>query len=373
VIPTSQILVGDALEKLSGLPSESIQCCVTSPPYYGLRDYGSGTWSGGDTACDHKSGRFERSGLTSKQASNTGSEGDEARGECPKCGAKRIDKQLGIENTPGEYIDRLVSISREIRRVLKNDGTFWLNLGDSYYNYRPGDGQRLGKQSISRTHQDLPGSICHRRGQRQAGFKEKDRMMIPARVAIALCDDGWYLRDEIVWHKPNPMPESVTDRCTKTHEFIYMLTKTKDYYYDAEAIKEPISESYASDMRPHGVLRQRFYPNSKYVKEGMLELDKSAFPNGERVTTRNKRSVWTVNTAPCSDAHFATYPPDLIKPCIMAGSKPGDTVLDPFGGRGTTGLVAIELARNCILIELNPKYAALCEAVTADTTPGFAF
>jgi DNA modification methylase len=319
MIPTHQILIGDAAEKLKELPDRSVQMCVTSPPYYGLRDYGD-------------------------------------------------PRQLGSENTPGEYIERLVEISREIRRVLRDDGTYWLNLGDSYYNYRPGAGQALVKQSVSNNDQDLP-QLCARRANVLEGFKEKDRMMIPARVALELHSDGWYLRDEIVWNKPNPMPESVTDRTTKTHEFIYMLTKNKDYYYDNEAIQEPISQSYAADMRPHGVLRQRFYPNSKYIKEGMLELDKSEFPNGERATTRNKRSVWTVNTFPYPDAHFAAFPPDLIKPCIMAGSRYGDTVLDPFGGRGTTGEVCIELGRSCILIELNPKYAELCRS-SVDTTPG---
>lgn len=319
MMPTPKILVGDALEELLQVPDQSIQMCVTSPPYFGLRDYGD-------------------------------------------------PRQLGAEDTPGEYIKHLIVISREIRRVLKDDGTFWLNLGDSYYNYRPGVGQSLSQQTLASNLQDLP-QKCARRGLKQEGFKEKDRMMIPARVAIALCDDGWYLRDEIVWNKPNPMPESVTDRTTKTHEFIYLLTKNPHYYYNAEAIQEPISESYAADMRPHGVLRQRFYPNSKYVKEGMLELDKSVFPNGERATTRNKRSVWTVNTSPYPEAHFATYPPDLIKPCILAGSRIGDTVLDPFAGRGTTGEVSIELGRNCILIELNPKYAAMCEQSIA-VTPG---
>ena len=266
------------------LPDRSIQMCVTSPPYYGLRDYGD-------------------------------------------------PRQLGSEATPEEYISRLVAISREIRRVLKDDGTYWLNLGDSYYNYRPGAGQALVKQSVARTGQDLPQS-CARGANVLDGFKEKDRKMIPARVALALHSDGWYLRDEIIWNKPNPMPESVTDRTTKSHEFIYLLTKNQDYYYNSEAIKE------------RGVIYDGF---------------------------RNKRSVWTVNTDSTGNGeHFAVFPPLLIKPCIMAGSRHGDTVLDPFGGRGTTGEVCIELGRNVILIELNPTYAALCEQ-SVNTTPSLPF
>jgi len=196
-------------------------------------------------------------------------------------------------------------------------------------------------------------------------------MMIPARCAIALQEDGWYLRDEIIWFKPNPMPESVTDRTTKCHEMIYLLTKSQDYYYDYEAIKEPISEAYANDKRPHGVLRQRFYPNSKYVKNGLIELESGPFPREERRDTdRNKRSVWRVIVTSTTDEHFAPYPPGLITPCILAGSRLGDTILDPCAGRGTTGEVAIGLGRNALLIELNPTYAELCKRSVNDTTPG---
>ena len=196
-------------------------------------------------------------------------------------------------------------------------------------------------------------------------------MMIPARCAIALQEDGWYLRDEIIWFKPNPMPESVTDRTTKCHEMIYLLTKSQDYYYDYEAIKEPISEAYANDKRPHGVLRQRFYPNSKYVKNGLIELESGPFPREERRDTdRNKRSVWRVIVTSTTDEHFAPYPPELITPCILAGSRLGDTILDPCAGRGTTGEVAIGLGRNALLIELNPTYAELCKRSVNDTTPG---
>lgn len=368
MIPTCEIFTGDALEEIKKIPSGSIQCVVTSPPYYGLRDYGTAKWDGGDPACDHSTPRSRGEDIRNgdKQGTSAGSRPN-LNLEC-RCGAVRVDQQIGLEPTPGEYIARLVELGREIRRVLRDDGTFWLNLGDSYYNYRPGLGSQLVKQTLSKTDQDLPKS-CSRRGNRQDGFKEKDRMMIPARVALALHADGWYLRDEIIWSKPNPMVESVTDRTTKSHEMIYLLTKQQDYYYDSEAIKEPISAAYANDNRPHGVLRQRFYPNSKYVKEGMIELDNGDFPTERRDTVRNKRSVWTVNCQPYPEAHFAAYPADLIKPCIMAGSRVGDTICDPFAGRGTTGEVALELGRNAILIEINPQYVELCKKNTL-VTPG---
>ena len=308
-MPTPQILVGDCAELLKTLPDRSVQMCVTSPPYYGLRDYGD-------------------------------------------------PRQLGSEATPGEYISTMVAISREIRRVLVDDGTFWLNLGDSYYNYRPGAGQALGKQSVARTAQDLP-KKCARRGNVLAGFKEKDRMMIPARVAIALCDDGWYLRDEIVWHKPNPMPESVTDRTTKSHEMLYLLTKNEQDHFDHEAIRE-------RGVIPEGTLA------AKGSAERFNMPGVNSRPPEYKIYDgfRNKRSVWTVNTDSSGNGeHFAVFPPDLIKPCIMAGSRYGDTVLDPFSGTFTTCMVATELGRNSIGIELNPKYAEMGKQKTC-VTPG---
>lgn len=339
-------MVGDALEKLRELPAGSVQTVVTSPPYFGLRDYGD-------------------------------------------------PRQVGMETSPGLYVGRIVEISREIRRVLRDDGTFWLNLGDSYYNYRPGLGSALVKQTLSKTDQDLP-KECSRRGLKQEGFKEKDRMMIPARVAIALQADGWYLRDEIVWHKTSPMPESVTDRTTKAHEFIYLLTKNKNYYYDAEAIKEPYSPETLPRMQRGGSDSNKYVNgapgqtaptmnqprlHSKYKGQATKDYELALAQNPSDVKRRveesilngsgmaNKKSVWTISTAQYPGAHFATYPADLIKPCILAGSKPGDIVLDPFAGSGTTGEVAIELGRSCILIELNPKYAEFCRERTS-ITPG---
>jgi DNA modification methylase len=317
-----KIICGDALTELRKLPDESVQCCVTSPPYWGLRDYGTASWEGGNTKCDHRIPPNE----SDPKAVFDGSSGSHAirfnRTNCHKCGAKRIDSQLGLEKTPEEYVSRMVEIFREVRRVLRNDGTLWLNLGDSYAGSMKGEG---GTYELSAKQNSNRGSHYGKdNGEKNRfdhGLKPKDLCMIPARVAIALQADGWWLRDEIIWNKNNPMPESCTDRCTKSHEKIFMLTKAARYFYDQEAIKEPISQSYANDTRPHGVLRQRFYPESKYVKSGMLELDHSEFPNGQRETTRNKRNVWTVPTQPYPEAHFATYPPDLIKPCILAGTS----------------------------------------------------
>jgi DNA modification methylase len=187
-------------------------------------------------------------------------------------------------------------------------------------------------------------------------LKQKDLIGIPWRVAFALQADGWYLRQDIIWHKPNPMPESVKDRFCKSHEYLFLLAKNQKYYFNNEAIQEPISESYANDKRPHGILRQRFYTNSKYIKSGMIKLNKNDFPKEKRAETRNKRSVWTITTKPYKEAHFATYPPELVTPCVLAGSREGDVVLDPFIGSGTTAYVAKKLGRQYLGIELNPEY-----------------
>lgn len=343
MIPSCKIICGDAEEKLKELPDKSVQCVVTSPPYYGLRDYGD-------------------------------------------------PRQLGLEETPDLFISRLVAISREIRRVLKDDGTLWLNLGDSYSS---GGRKSYDSAIISKTSGVRNPSAGGRRFT-PGWAKPKDRLMIPARSAIALQADGWYLRDEIVWHKTSPMPESVTDRTTKAHEFIYLLTKKKDYYYNADAIKEPYSPETLPRMQ-RGVSENNKYVHgapgqtaptmnqprlhSKYKGQATKDYELALAQNPSDVKRRveesilngngmaNKKSVWTVSTAQFPGEHFATYPPDLIKPCILAGSKPGDMVLDCFAGSGTTGRVALELGRHCTLIELNEKYIALCEAAV-DITPG---
>lgn len=310
----TNILHGDCRDVLKTLPAASVQCCVTSPPYYGLRDYG-------------------------------------------------VDGQLGSEGSLQEYINNLIEVFRAVKRVLKDDGVLWLNLGDCYAGSGKG-GQSQQKRSKNWQPEYINKNFI------PCGLKPKDIMGVPWRVAFALQADGWYLRADIIWHKPNPMPESVTDRPTKSHEYIFLLTKNKDYYYDSEAIREPISPSYASDKRPHGVLRQRFYENSKYIKSGMIEKETGDIPLKERQDRRNKRSVWTVCTKPYPDAHFATYPPELIQPCVLAGSKAGDTILDPFNGSGTTGEVALSLSRGYIGIELNKEYIKLTEKRLSQATIG---
>jgi DNA modification methylase len=331
-----QILQGDALAVLKTMPDCSVQCCVTSPPYWGLRDYG-------------------------------------------------CDGQIGLERTPEEYVARIVEVFREVRRVLRDDGTVWLNIGDSYCGGNTGNqsnvGQRYGDGKESNGH------VFRRDGAFAAsiGLKPKDLVGIPWRLAFALQSDGWWLRQDIIWHKPNPMPESVTDRCTKAHEYIFLMTKSAKYYYDAEAIKEPIKDSSiarltqdvasqeGSDRVPgktNGKMKAVRFGGNKLCPDTRLQSGNEWNPAPEG-TVANKRSVWTVPTASFSEAHFATFPPDLIKPCIMAGSKPGDTILDPFGGSGTTGMVALELGRKAMLIELNSEYVKLAER-RCDVTQGLA-
>ena len=284
---------GDCRTVMAAMEEKSINTCVTSPPYYGLRDYG-------------------------------------------------VDGQIGLEQTPAEFVQAMVEVFREVHRVLRDDGTLWLNLGDSYYNYRPGKGQMLVKQTVSNTKQDLPDS-CPRRGNKLDGYKEKDLLGIPWRVALALQDDGWYLRQDIIWHKPNPMPESVKDRCTKAHEYIFLLTKQPNYYFDHTAMQEPAK--YAGDDRG----------SRKDSRRGTRMNN----VNGKTGEFRNKRSVWSVTTRGYKGAHFATFPPELITPCVLAGAPVGGTVLDPFAGSGTTLEVAVNNGRKAVGIELNPDYLEL--------------
>jgi len=301
------VLRGDCRTILPTLADESVQCVVTSPPYWGLRDYGH-------------------------------------------------PGQIGQEETPREFVQALVEVFREVRRVLKKDGTCWLNIGDTYNAYNANRGASTGISDGTKG-RDHP---THKQGLMTAAVKNKCLLMIPARVAIALEADGWYLRQDIIWHKPNPMPESVTDRCTKSHEYIFLLTKSDRYYYDADAIKE--SSTYADCGRPSKV-------KGDFNAKG--EPLPGQLPFRAITEQRNKRSVWSVPVTPFKGAHFATYPPDLIKPCILAGSRPGDMVLDPFGGSGTTGQVALELGRRATLIELNPEYANIIDHRT-NVTPGLA-
>ncbi len=343
-----RIINADCLSGLKQLEAASVQCCVTSPPYWGLRSY---------LPAGHPLKALE----------------------------------IGTEKTPQEFAAKLVAVFAEVWRVLKPDGTLWLNLGDSYA--RPG-GTDL-KPSVSAKcggTKTIMESVGDRKSRAPAGLKEKDLVGIPWRVAFALQEAGWYLRSDIIWAKPNCMPESVTDRPTRSHEYLFLLTKSQRYYYDAEAIKEPCSESTVERLsqdvenqtgssRGNGGAKTN--GNMKAVGRVDKKRGHSRRPNGfndrwdamekeEQCSgMRNKRDVWTVSPASYPDSHFATFPPELIKPCIMAGSKPGDVVLDPFGGSGTTGEVALELGRRAVLVELNPDYIPLIETRT-NITPGLA-
>ena len=308
---TATILVGDVRKRLAELPDQSVQCCITSPPYYGLRDYGE-------------------------------------------------DGQIGLEESPREFVDALVETFREVHRVLRDDGTLWLNLGDSYYNYRPGKGQAMVQQTLANTKQDLPDS-CPRRANKLDGFKEKELLGIPWRVAFALQDDGWYLRQDIIWAKPNPMPESVKDRCTKSHEHLFLLTKAPTYYFNHEAIKEPAT-------RPKGNPRQFGASNQVGTfrnDEGRMFVDDG---------TRNKRDVWFIPTKPYKGAHFAVMPEALVEPCVLASTNPQgppNTVLDPFTGSGTVAVVALRNGCDFIGTELSADYAKIATNRIEEDQPLF--
>jgi len=272
-------------------------------------------------------------------------------GTCRKCGATRIDSQIGIEPTPEAYVARMVEVFREVRRVLRDDGTLWLNLGDSYSGGKIGraDAERNGVDGFTGG-QKFKGEKFSQRAVPD-GLKPKDLVGIPWRVAFALQADGWYLRSDIIWAKPNPMPESVTDRPTKAHEYMFLLAKSERYYYDAEAIKEPATDTGSANGRDGRVEDLSARPPNSSPRT-LRRLDYSQ-------RGRNKRSVWTIPTEPFPEAHFATFPQALIEPCIKAGCPAGGTVLDPFAGSGTTGLVAKRYGCRAVLIELNAAYCAI--------------
>ena len=317
---TVRILQGDCRAVLKTLPDQSVHCCVTSPPYFGLRDYG-------------------------------------------------IDGQMGLETTPEDYVQQLVGVFEDVRRVLRDDGTLWLNLGDCYAG--SGKGRNAdGTHSAGGKQETNAGTILGKLTKSIAPCcKPKDLIGIPWRVAFALQEAGWYLRSDIIWHKPNPMPESVTDRPTKAHEYIFLFSKSPTYFYDAEAIRE--EQTTSSKKRAKYGWQGRTDDGSNGARGG--STFKRTASSGEKIGTipidgkRNRRSVWTVGTRPFRGAHFATFPPTLIEPCVLAGCPVDGTVLDPFGGAGTTGLVAERLRRNAVLIELNPRYAAMAaERIHAD-------
>ena len=320
---TVRILQGDCRDVLKTLPDESVHCVVTSPPYFGLRDYGAAG-------------------------------------------------QIGLEKEPHEYVAAIVEVFIELRRILRPDGIAWLNLGDSYAGSgkggNPPDSEWAG--FVGNSAREAAATVPAGEKRVPAGLKAKDLIGIPWRVAFALQAGGWWLRQDVIWAKPNPMPESVRDRCTKAHEYIFLLSKSERYYYDAAAIAEPFADE--RNGNPGG--------GGQYAKEAFAYagpnaqsgLQKGVWNEDGSKVTRNKRSVWTVPTQSFRDAHFATFPPDLIEPCILAGCPVGGTVLDPFGGAGTTGLVADRLQRHAILVELNTEYADLAKRRITGDAPLFA-
>jgi DNA modification methylase len=297
-----QIYQGDCLSILPKIDSESIDACITSPPYYGLRDYG-------------------------------------------------VNGQIGLEETPAEYVKKLVAAFQEIKRVLKNSGTLWLNLGDSYV------ANGSGQVPQTKSHPGSGYAGTNRNG--KTGLKQKNLIGIPWKVAFALQAEGWILRQDIIWAKPNVMPESVTDRCTKSHEYIFLLSKSKKYYYDAEAIQEKMAESTIPRMN-----YRRMGNNNKSLKKE-YSVRSIEYSESEKFGFRNKRSVWTVPTCPFRESHFATFPEGLITPCILAGCPPGGTTIDPFSGAGTVAHVSKKLGRKSIGIELNPDYIKMSDKRTS--------
>ncbi len=292
-----QILIGDVRTKLSEINTQSVQTCITSPPYWGLRDYGN-------------------------------------------------DGQIGLEQSPEEYVAELVAVFREVRRVLTDDGTIWLNLGDSYSSPPKGNLNGQDKSGLTSTSTQINSPAGFDKS--NFGLPSKNLIGIPWRVAFALQADGWYLRQDIIWAKPNPMPESVTDRCTKSHEYMFLLSKSQKYFYDNEAIKEPTTTR-DSTNRDRDSTRLNNTPGRAKMK-GLKTND---------YELRNKRDVWTISTRPYRGAHFAVMPEALVEPCVLAGSKPGDLVLDPFMGSGTVGVVALNHGRRFMGVELNPEYVKL--------------
>jgi len=314
-LPINKILLGDCLEVLKTLPDNSIDCCVTSPPYYGLRDYG-------------------------------------------------CDGQIGLEETPEMFVASLMAVFNEVNRVLKKEGTLWFNMGDTYNAYKANTGDTK--------YAGISGRPTHKTGLTVSALKNKDLIGIPWMCAFALRANGWYLRQDIIWHKPNPMPESVTDRCTKAHEYIFLLSKSNQYYYDNEAIKED-----SVDKESYTGRRERNAPTMakhdlKNLKNAGSIQENGKLTSGQIYEKRNKRSVWTVTTKPFSGSHFATFPEDLISDCIKAGCPEGGIVLDPFSGAGTTALVAAKLNRKYIGIELNPEYLKIAEKRISDQIGLFA-
>jgi len=351
----NKIEFGDCREIMKRWINEGvkIQTCITSPPYYGLRDYGTATWEGGDINCDHKDARSRGDDIkdNDKQGTNVGSRPNK-KFMC-ECGATRKDLQIGLEQTPKEYIENMVDVFNHVKKLLADDGTLWVNIGDSYSSHKDckSIGQTLAKgTSRENAHAiDLGKSrVRDTKMLKSQGLKNKDLIGIPWMLAFALREAGWYLRQDIIWHKPNPMPESVTDRCTKSHEYIFLLSKSDKYYFDHLAIKE-------QGVTPAGT------KGAKGSVERQNQFGVNARPPEYKIYDgmRNKRDVWSVNVRPYKGAHFATYPTALIEPCILAGSRKNDIVFDPFMGSGTTAQVALQHCRQYLGCELNKEYEKL--------------
>ena len=339
----SLILIGDVLKRLGEIPDGTVRTCVTSPPYFGLRDYGTASWEGGNPECEHSINQDDADNERDGQFEERVFRGD--RSACIKCGATRVDSQIGLENTPDEYVANMVAVFREVWRVLTDDGTLWLNLGDSYF-AKP----KSNYAGMAR------------------GYKNKDLIGIPWRVAFALQADGWYLRSDIIWAKPNPMPESVTDRPTKSHEYLFLLTKSAKYYYDREAIREPIKETTSGKS---GVRRSGNSKTRNKEHWGIPHDPQNVVVVYDEIKGANKRDVWTIPTKPFKGAHFAVMPEALVEPCVLAGSAKGDTVLDPFTGSGTVAVVANRFGRNFVGTELNPTYGEIAKNRITAAAPLF--
>lgn len=317
---TYRLILGDALEQLRALPDESVQTCVTSPPYWGLRDYGA-------------------------------------------------EGQIGLEETPEAFVARLVEVFREVRRALRPDGTLWLNLGDSYAGSWGAQGRQGATGALAgrsaRAARQIAAAAKRERNTgaiKSPGLKPKDLVGIPWMVAFALRTDGWWLRSDVVWSKPNPMPESVTDRPTRAHEYLFLLSKSASYFYDADAIREPAQTEAAGNV-------ERKYRGEHGGVTGSRAHQGFGVPWKSDGRGRNKRSVWTIATRPFPEAHFATFPEGLAEPCVLAGSREGDTVLDPFSGAATTGVVALKAGRSYVGIELNPEYLEMSERRLGSIAP----
>jgi len=353
-----QIIQGGCKDVLATMQPGSVNCVVTSPPYFNQRDYQTGRWDGGnDPACAHKQPRTNAGVISSTLSGSrrtTNHQQESYRDVCPLCGARRVDEQIGPENSPQEYIASIVEVFRLLRFALREDGVVWLNLGDSYAgsggaggDYAPG-GRREGQPKYEGT------------ARRDTGLKPKNLIGIPWRTALALQDDGWWLRSDVIWHKPNGMPESATDRPSQNHEYVFLLTRSPRYYFDMDAVAEPA----AYDGRQATLMNG----SKKYDAAFLPEAESGEYHGraherwrkneaGEYV--RNRRSVWSIPTRPYSGGHFATMPPELARLCVLSGCPRGGVVLDPFAGSGTTLAVAVAHGRKAIGIELSPKNVEL--------------